>query len=684
MANREVKDIRNVALIGHGLCGKTSLAEAMLFKVKATNRLGSVDEGTSILDCEPDEIEKKISIDSAIANFSWKDKDINIIDTPGYPDFIAGVISSLVAADAALIEISGVEGIQINTRKMWSMAKDKGLGRAIAVTKMDCENVDMEPLLAGINENLGRECIPINLPRGQGARFEGVLGTLKLNESDNKNGVIGDIKAVNERLIESIVSIDDNLMERYLDGAEIDEKSLNKCTAIAIAKGNLVPIFFCSSRKGVGIGEILDIIAEFFPSPEDISRMVFKDSQTNEEIKIEAKKEEPFTAQVFKSVIDPFVGKLSYFRVFSGVLEKDFSFYNNRARKKEKGSHIYKIFGKEQRLVESVIPGDIVAISKVDNIEISDTLCAEKRPGMFPTIKFPAPMVSLALLPKSKGNEYKISEALAKLSSEDKTFKVSHDVQTNELVVNGISRLHLNIILERMKRRFDIEVDAKLPKIPYKETITGTASARYKHKKQSGGHGQYGEVHIRVEPLERGAGFIFKNSIVGGAIPGQYIPAVEKGIKETLYKGDLCGYPMVDFQAELYDGSFHTVDSSEAAFKIAGAKALHEAFNNARPVLLEPIVIIEVVVPGEFMGEISGNLSGRRGHIQGVDSIGDMQVVKASVPMAEIANYESELKSITGGQGTYTMEFSHYDIVAPHIAPEIINTERKQMEKGEE
>ena len=683
MADRKVKDLRNIILLGHAASGKTSLAESILFKAKVTNRLGSVDDGNSIFDNDFDEIEKKISIDSAIAYFNWKDKDINIIDTPGYHDFISNVIGSMVAADIALIEISAVNGIQMNTRKMWDIANDKGLARAFVITKMDSDNVDPESILNAINDNFGNECIPLNLPDGKGEGFKAVYGTLRPDKNAGSTNITDDINSTNEKLIEAIVSINDDLTEKYLEGKEISSEELDKCMDKAIAKGSLVPIFFCSSRNGIGITEIIDAIADHFPSPEEVSRTELEDINTSNRRKIDAKVDNPFTAQVFKSVIDPFVGKLSYFRVFSGVLENDISFFNSRLKKKEKGVHIFRVFGKEQRPVESAIPGDIIAVSKLDDMKISDTLCTEKEKSVFSKIIYPTPMVSLALEPKSKGTEHKISEALVKLSDEDKTFKVSHNLETNELVVTGISNLHLSVMLERLKRRFHIDVESKSPKIPYKETITSKSSAKYKHKKQSGGHGQYGEVYLRIEPLERGKGFVFKNSIVGGSIPGQYIPAVEKGIKETLKKGILCGHSVVDLQVELYDGSFHNVDSSEAAFKVAASKALQEAFNGAKPVLLEPLVHLDVVIPGEFMGEISGNLSGRRGHIQGMDVHDNMQVIKAEVPMAEIINYESELMSITGGLGTYTLEFCHYDIVSPNIATKIINNERKLLEKTE-
>ncbi len=681
MANYEVKDIRNIALIGHGSSGKTSLGDAMLFAAKATKRLGSVDEGTSTFDYEADEIDKKISIDSSIAFCNWQGKEINIIDTPGYPDFVSQVISSLAAVDIALVEISAVDGIQINTRKVWQLAKDNGNCTAIVVTKMDGDNINVEELLESIHETFGKECVPLNLPKGSGSDFKGVAKVLHLETSDD---VIGDITKINEQVIEAVVAVDDDLMEKYLEGETIDDEKLHVCFRQSMKEASLTPIFFCSSRKGEGVKEILNTIAEFFPSPETFEKTGFKDIDSGEEIKIDPSLDSAFSAQVFKSVIDPFVGKLSYFRVFSGKIDEgEQHLCNSRTEKREKVSHFYKMFGKEQKLIETAMAGDILAVPKLEDVEISDTLCIDKTHGKFDEIKFPTPMVSLALMPKGKGIEHKVSAALTKLASEDKAFVVSHDLETNDLVVTGASSLHLKIMIERMKNRFDIEVDTKPPKIPYKETITGKAEAKYKHKKQSGGHGQYGDVQIRIEPLERGAGFVFKNSIVGGSIPSQYIPAVEKGMKEVLNKGFLCGHPMVDFQVDLFYGSFHAVDSSEAAFKIAGVKALQEAFTNANPVLLEPVVNIEVVIPGEFMGEISGNLSGRRGRIQGMDAIGDMQVVKASVPMAEITNYESELKSITGGQGSYTMEFSHYDVVLQHIADAIIKSEKQEAEHHE-
>ncbi len=678
MKQYETKDIRNIAFVGHGASGKTSLVEGILFKAGATKRLGSVDDGTSFSDFDPEEKERKTTIDSSVLHCDWQGREINIIDTPGYQDFISGSISALSAVETALIVVAATSGIQVNTQKMWNIAREAGLARMIIITKMDGENIDFTALLNSIQSTFGSECVPLMLPIGLGSEFKGVVNILDLPD-EVPNDVIGDAQDCREKLLEGIVSVDDELLEKYLDGKEIETEKLYECFLKSIVSGNVVPILCCSGKKNIGIKEILETIANFAPSPErGISRTCIVDTEKEEEI--EVSKSAPFSAQVFKSVTVPFVGKLSFFRVFSGTLENQLGFYNVRAKKNEKVGHIFRTFGKEQEEIKGAIPGDIVTVSKVEDISVSDTLCSPQKIIKFKDIRFPNPMVSLAVKPKSRGAEQKISGTLTKLAEEDPTFKFSRDGQTNELVITGMSNLHLDVILSRLKKRFEIEVDTSPPKIPYKETITANAKAQYKHKKQTGGRGQYGEVYIRIEPLERGSGIEFKSEIVGGAIPSQYFPAVEKGIKETTKKGILSGNPVVDTRVILYDGSFHNVDSSEAAFKIAASKAFHIAFDNAKPVLLEPIVNIEVTIPSEFMGDITGNLSSRRGRIQGMDSFGELQVVKASIPMEEVKNYETELKSMTGGRGSYSMEFSHYDIVPSHLVQTIIAQTKKESE----
>ncbi len=680
MGRYETKDIRNVAFVGHGASGKTSLVEGILFKAGATKRLGSVDDGTSISDFDPEEKERKTTIDSSILHCSWQDREINIIDTPGYPDFISGSIGALNAVETAVIVIAATSGIQVNTQKMWDIAGDAGLARVVVITKMDGDNIDFPALLDSIQNTFGEECLPLMLPVGHGSGFKGVVDIYNLPE-EVPGDVIGDVDDCREKFLEGIVCVCDDTMEKYLDGQEIEVEKLQGCFTTAVASGSVVPVLCCDNKKGLGVEEIVDVIAKSTPSPEKgLARMCVSVEGEGEEKEIEVSKSAPFSAQVFKSITDPFVGKLSFFRVYSGELKNHPEVYNVRTEKNEKIGHMFKTFGKEQQEINGAIPGDIVTISKVEDISVSDTLCDPHVKVKFKDIKFPNPMASLAIEPKSRGAEQKISETLHRLVVEDSTFKVSRDVQTHELVVTGMSNLHLDVILSRLKSRYDIDVESRQPKIPHKETITTKANAQYKHKKQTGGKGQYGEVYLRIEPLERGGGFEFATKIVGGAIPSQYIPAVEKGLRETIAKGILSKNPIVDVKVELYDGSFHNVDSSEAAFKIAASKAFNLAFNDAKPVLLEPVVNIEVTIPSEFMGDITGNLSSRRGRVQGMDSFGDLQVLKASIPMDEVKNYETELKSMTGGRGSYTMELSHYDVVPSHLTQAIIAQAKKEAE----
>ena len=684
MGQYETKDIRNVAFVGHGASGKTSLVEGILFKAGATKRLGCVDEGTSVSDCDPEEKERKTTIDSSVLHYNWQDKEINVIDTPGYPDFISGAIGALNAVETAVVVIAATSGIQVNTQKMWDIAGAAGLARLVVITKMDGDNIDYPSLLNSIQSAFGEECMPLMLPVGHGSGFKGVVDIFNM-QGDVPGDVIGDVDKCREKFLEGIVCVCDETMEKYLDGQEIEIEKLHGCFTTAVASGSIVPILCCDNKKGLGIEEIVDVISKFTPSPE--KGLVRKyvgvegDEVAAEEKDVEVSKDAPFSAQVFKSITDPFVGKLSFFRIYSGTLEGHPEIYNSRSKKNEKIGHMFKAFGKEQEEMKSAIPGDIVTISKIDDISVSDTLCDPNTKVKFKDIKFPNPMASLAIEPKSRGAEQKISETLNRLVAEDSTFKVSRDVQTHELVVTGMSNLHLEVILSRLKSRYEIDVDSRQPKIPHKETITTKASAQYKHKKQTGGKGQYAEVYLRIEPLERGAGFEFTTKIVGGAIPSQYIPAVEKGLRETIAKGILSNNPIADVKVELYDGTFHNVDSSEAAFKIAASKAFHLAFDDAKPVLLEPVVNIEVTIPSEFMGEITGNLSSRRGRVQGMDAFGDLQVVQASIPMDEVKNYETELKSMTGGRGSYTMELSHYDVVPSHLVPTIITEAKKDAEK---
>ena len=669
MPLNKAEDIRNIAIVGHGGAGKTTLAEAMLFTAKVIDRMGSVENGTTASDFEEEERERKISIDTSILHLAWKGRGINVLDTPGYPEFVGQVLSALRAVDAVVLVVSGPAGVELNTRKCWQYAQEEGLAKFIVLSKTDEENVDFESLLKNMRDVFGQGLVPFNLPLGKGAGLEQTLDVFAPPEGLEAKMQKG-LERAREQIIEAAVEADDQLLERYLEGQEPSGEELTQTLAERIAQGKVAPVLCTSAIKGLGVAQLLDALARFAPSPTASSRELFL---------LKAEEKEPlessnsrFSAQVFKTMTDPYVGKLSFLRVFSGKGTGDTMLYNPRTNRSVKAGQLLRIKGKEQSPLSEVLAGDIVAVAKIEDLAVSDTLHDKREAGAFKPIHFPQPMVSLAVEPKSRGDEQRLSTSLSKLSGEDPTFVVTRERQTNELVITGMSTLHLEIMLGRLKKRFDVEVVARPPKIPYKETITTATQAQYRHKKQTGGRGQYGEVYLKLEPLERGTGFEFVDKIVGGAIPNQYIPAVEKGIREVLDKGVIAGYPVTDIRVTLYDGTFHTVDSSEIAFKIAANRAFQEGFRQARPCLLEPIVLLEVTVPNEFMGDITSDLNGRRGRILGMDSLGDLQVVKALVPVGEISRYATELRSRTGGQGFYTVEFSHYDVVPQRIQEELV------------
>ena len=668
---KEMAGIRNVATSGHAGSGKTSLVEAMLFKAGATKRPGSVDEQTSIADYDVEEQERKFTIDAALVHCTWKDKEIQIIDAPGYPDFISGMISSFPAVESTLITVSAIKGVELNTRKAWDYAERNKLARAFVITKMDVENADFSKTLGQIKEIFGQQCVPFVLPVGEAANFSGVVETLRL-PADVPAEVADEAQSTHEALMESIIEADEELMMRYLDGEEISEEELLRTLSPAFNSGTVVPIFCTSISKDIGIDNILDAVAGFFPSPETAERTAVPvKGEEGEEITVKASDPE-FSALVFKSMTDPFVGKMNFFRVISGSVTSDSTAYNPRTGKKERLANLYRMQGKEQEPVQSAGPGDVLCVAKLDDVEVSDTLCADSRQIRFPEIQFPTPMVALAIQPKTRGDEQKLSGGIAKIAGEDPTFIVQRDTATRELIATGMSSLHLDVMLSRLKRRFDVEVTTKVPDIAYKETITTTAKAQYRHKKQTGGRGQFGEVYLRLEPRERGEGFEFLDEIVGGAVPSQFIPAVEKGSREVLEQGVIAGYPVVDLAVALYDGSFHAVDSSEQAFKTATRNAFQKAFNDAKPVLLEPVVNIEITVPSKHIGDITSDLNGRRGRVQDVETMGDLQTIRAQVPLGEIATYSTDLRSMTAGEGSYSIEFSHYDPVPAMIQKQII------------
>ena len=685
MAGYTTADIRNVALVGHGAVGKTSLGEVMLHLAGAVSRLGSVDDGTSVSDFDEEERERKYSIDTSLLHVPCEDRQVTLVDTPGYPDFIGGTIAAMHAVETAVVVIGAPAGIEVNTRRVFAEAVRLGLGRMIVINKMDGENIDFAALVSAIQETFGRSCMVMNAPVGHGESFSGVVDVLGATETPD--GALIDVAEASQPLLESIVEADEAMVERYLAEEALQPEEITRTVRRAVAQGALVPIFCTSARKQIGVQELLQAIARYTPSPADgLKRQaVHGKGDSAETVELEPLPGAPLVGQVFKSVTDDFVGKMSFFRVYQGRLASESSAVNARTGKSSRLGQLMRVQGKEHEPVPEAIPGDIVAVVKVEDFEINDTLVAGKDRWTMTPIVVPTPMVALAAEPKSRGDEQKISSSLARMASEDPTFQTRRDLQTRELVITGMSQLHLEVIRNRLKHRYKLEMVTKTPRVPYRETVTTKGEGHYKHKKQTGGRGQFGEVYLRVEPTERDAGFEFENAIFGGSIPGQYVPAVEKGVREAMERGPVAGYAVQDVRVTVHDGSYHSVDSSEAAFKIAASRAFQDAFMKAKPVLLEPVAMVEISIPSQYLGDITGDLNGRRGRIQGMDTLpGDLHVIRAQVPLAEVLHYATELRSITGGQGSYAMEASHYDVVPPNVQQQIAQRARREQAEGDE
>jgi len=682
MSAARTQDLRNVAICGHGSVGKTILTEAILLKARVTNRLGNPAEGTSIVDFDEEERNRQFSIHSAILHAPWQGKDIQIVDTPGYDDFVGEVVGAFAAADTALVAVAADAGIQVNTRRVWKMAGEAGLGRAIVITRMDAEHANFGQVLEALQAAFGSAVVPMAYPVGQGQSFSGVVNTLSPGDGV-PDEVASQVGEVGQTLRESIIEADEELMMRYLEDEAIAPEEIMAAASKAVASGTLVPVFCVAAEKDIGVAEMLDAVVAMFPSPaEAVQRKgTVPGAEEGEETAFGVAEDAPFSAQVFKALYDPFVGKLAFFRIYSGAVEAGSEIYNPRTGKRERLAHLYRVQGEKQEEVERAVAGQIIAVAKIESLEVSDTLCTEGSVLEYPELAFPTPMVARAAEPKTRGDEQRMSTALSRIASQDKTFHEERDAQTGELVITGMSDLHLQVIMSKLAGKpFEVEMTLKEPRIPYKETITAKAEGHYRHKKQTGGRGQFAEVYLRVEPLERGGGFEFVDEIRGGAIPRQFIPAVEKGVVETMAKGVIADCPAVDVRATVHDGKFHDVDSSEAAFKIASSRAFRDAFEKARPVLLEPIVDIEVTIPTKYMGDISADLSGRRGRIQGMGSEAGQQIIQAQVPLAEVANYSTQLRSMTGGEGSYTMEFSHYEPVPSNVQQDVVAKAKRPAE----
>jgi elongation factor G len=686
---RDLQQIRNIAICGNGLAGKTMLIDKILTSTGTIKRPASVDDGTSICDFDEEERHHKHTIESTLVHFEHAGLKFNVIDTPGYPDFIGQTLGALRGVDNVIIAVDAHAGIGVNTRRIWQEACKLELGRIFVITKMDSENVDYPHLLLDIQKFFGHECIPMNLPIGHGPNFKGVVDML--TDPGKPVGTLIDAVQTHQALIEDIIELDDEVTARYFDGQEPTKEELDKLLIDAVACGHLFPVLAVSGKTGAGVPELLDALAKCTLPPDRVKREATNADGTPQPVTYDANG--PLAAQVFKTRIDPFVHKLSFVRIFSGHIKKDDNVHVDGARKLVKLHQLLDVQAGETHAIDEAGAGDIIAVAKAEELHTGLSL-GELH---MPEIKFPTPMVGVAVVPKSRGDEAKLSGALHKIMEEDGTVTIVRDPQTKELVLNGISELHLSLLRERLKRRDKVEVETHDPKIPYRETVQELAEGSYRHKKQSGGRGQFGEVHIRVMPFPPGAdpaefctkarfpqmreyhhdtahNFLWVDSIVGGSIPNNFLPAIEKGFKERLDRGVIAGYQIQDVCVEVHFGKHHPVDSSEAAFKTAGSMAFRNVFQQAKPGLLEPIVKLQVTVPGEKLGDINSDLSGRRGRVLGMENAGgDLQTVVAEVPLAEVTTYARSLSSITAGQGSYTVEFSHYELVPAHVQKEIID-----------
>jgi elongation factor G len=705
MAKHQAADIRNVALIGHGAVGKTTLADLLLFKSGAVTRAGSVDDGSSLLDSDEEAKHHKHSITSTVVHFTHAGKYINVIDTPGYPDFIGQVIGSLRAVETAITVLSATAGIEVNTRRTFNLAGDEGLGRMIVVNKCDLDNIDFERIVDSIRDTFGNACVPMNVPVGLGPKFSGVVSTLDVPATVPAEAV-ADPKEWNQPMMDAIVEADESLMERYLEGAQLTPQEISAALSKSVAAGTLIPVFFTSTKTGIGVPELMDAIAEYALSPFELPRKATNGS--GQEVTLTPDREGPLVAQVFKTRIDPFVARMSFIRLYSGTLKKDMSIHSSHVSKAIKVPQVMEMQGHQHVALEDALAGDIAVVVKVEDLTVGDTITKDAGTFKMAPLKFPTPMIGLAVEPKSRADQQKISGALHKITEEDQTFTLTRESQTKEMVIHGMSELHLHMMQERVHKRDKVDMVSHAPKIPYRETVAGHAEGFYRHKKQSGGSGQFAEVHIRIAPVPRSVkpeefftkdrflslreyhydaalNSCFIDRVSGGSVPNNFIPAVEKGVKERMEKGVIAGFQVQDVSCELFFGKDHPVDSNETAFRTAGSMAFRNIFREARPVLLEPIVTAEITVPAEKLGDITSDLNGRRGRVEGMDNApGGFQVIRAKAPLSEMMTYARSLSSMTGGQGSFTIEFSHYDVVPPNEQQKIVAAAAHKHEEEEE
>ena len=685
MGTYETDKIRNLGIIAHGGAGKTSLAEAILFNTGMIDRLGRVDDGTATMDFEPEEVKRKISITSALDHCEWGGHSIHIVDTPGYGNFIADTRACMRTLDCAVVILSAISGVKAQTEEIWKWANEFEIPRLAFVNKMDRDRASFLRAIDDMEKSLGARGVAIQMPIGAEDKFEGIIDLISMKacfypkdgsgiytEGDVPTNCLEEAHRLREHMVEIIAEAYDALTEKYLEAGELSEDELMDGLRVGTMRNTFTAVLCGSSTQNMGVRQLLDAICAYLPSPLDCAKAVGTDPRSNEVIVRAPDKKEPFSALVFKTTSDPYTGKITIFRVYSGVLNSDSTIYNSSKGVDERIGQIYELEGKKQHPIKQAVAGDIVAVAKLKETITGDTLCDAANPIIYEPAKQLLPVISYAIEPKTKADEDKIHSALHRMIEEEPTLESHRDAQTKEFIISGMGQVHLEVIVEKMKRKFGVEVLLKTPKVPYLETIRSSARVQGKFKKQSGGRGQYGDCWIEMSPTGRGEGYIFDDKVVGGVIPRQYIPAVDKGIQDACLEGFLAGYPVVDFRVALYDGSFHTVDSSEMAFKVAGSMAFKKAMEVCKPVILEPVMNMKITVPDENMGDVIGDLNSRRGKVVGVEPKANSQIIRAVAPMSEVLAYSNDLKSMTSDRGMFSMEFSHYEDLPTHLSQKVI------------
>ena len=678
MRQYTTENIRNVVMLSHSGAGKTSLSEAMLYNAGAITRLGRVDQGTTTSDYDPEEVRRKISLYLTILPCEWQGRKINIIDVPGYPDFVGEVRAAVRIADAAIFVVCAASGVEVGTELNWGYADEKKLSKIIFVNKINRENADFFKTAGAIRTRFGNQCLPVTIPIGAQDKFEGIIDliTMKSYRKDKEGDVPEALKAQaaewREKLVESVAETDDQLVAKYLDGQAVTEEEIRKALRAAVIKGLIVPILVGSATENIAINTVLDAVCNYLPSPKDVGTYTAMNVQSKQEESISANASGSLAALVFKTSADPYVGKLTYFRVYSGTVQSDSHVWNATKQAQERIGQLYMLRGKTQEPVANLVAGDIGAVAKLSSSATGDTLANKDRPLTLAGVEVPNPCMSAAVLPKTKADLDKLGSSLARIAEEDPSLRVYRDPDTSEMVISGMGEAHLDIVAEKMQRKFGVGILVQTPKIAYKETITKPAKAEYKHKKQTGGHGQYGHVLLDLQPLPRGSGFQFENKSVGGSVPKNFVPAVEKGLNEAIPEGIQARYPIVDVKVSLYDGSYHPVDSSEMAFKIAASMALKKGLADGNPVLLEPIVKMKVTVPDNFTGDIMSDLNSKRGRVLGMNLQSGWSTIEATAPLSEVQRYAIDLRAITQGRGVFEIQPSHYEEVPSHVTQKIV------------